>query len=1058
MARAYPHSIFKLALLFGATVTLLSYTFAALASDGLDLTQYVHTAWTARVGFKGSTRSIVQTPDGYLWLGTEFGLVRFDGVRFVPWGWLNKRLPSSNITTLLASRDGTLWIGTLNGLASVINSNVTLYPELSEEPIFALLQDHEGTVWIGASGKLCRIRSAHVECRRLDAASSDHANYLYGSHGRAVISLYEDTDRRLWAATEMGLWRWNSDGLKLHISQPTETQQSLVQGDHANGLIVVNGANTGLRQVTGNKVEDYAPPGFTRPFKPLKLFRDGRDALWIGTSQQGVIHVHDGKTTQFAQTNGLSGDLVTAFFEDREGTIWVGTTNGLDRFREPAAFTLSTAQGLSTPAWSILGAQDGSVWIGSLNGLCRWNLGQLTVYRPASAPKPGLVAVREETMRPLAGVSLESVREVADPGLPDDNVLSLLQDQHGRIWVTTPSATAWFENGKFTRLTGVPAAAATAMILDKHEGIWISYPSLGLFHVVENNIIQTVPWPWAKASRQPRISSVAADPLRDGFWLGFLDGGVSHFHDGQIDTSIGVKDGLGANQVWNLQVDSDGTLWAATEGGVSRVKDGHVATLTSKNGLPCDAAHWVVTADDSTLWLYMACGLVRVTRSELNAWELDNNRAIQTTVFDGSDGIRLHASITGYSPLVAKATDGKLWFVYSDGVSAIDPQHLSLNKLAPLVHVEEFTADNKTYSAPNDINSLVRLPAFTRDLEIDYTALSLVAPEKNQFRYKLEGHDPHWQDVGNRRQAFYNDLPPGSYRFRVVASNNSGVWNEQGATLDFSIAPAYWQTNWFRAACVTTFLALLWALYQLRLRQIRHAFNARLEERVGERTRIARDLHDTLLQSFQGLLLRFQTAYALFDTRPADAKEVLGSSIDQTAQAITEGREAVQGLRASTVESNDLTRAITTLAEEIAAEASSHASVELRVGVEGTPRTLHPIVRDEIYRIGSEALRNAFRHAEAKQIEVELRYDERQLRLRIRDDGKGIDPEFLTVEGREGHFGVHGMRERAKLIGGKLAVWTAPGAGTEIELGVPASRAYAASPSPWRSWFTDVRR
>jgi signal transduction histidine kinase len=225
-----------------------------------------------------------------------------------------------------------------------------------------------------------------------------------------------------------------------------------------------------------------------------------------------------------------------------------------------------------------------------------------------------------------------------------------------------------------------------------------------------------------------------------------------------------------------------------------------------------------------------------------------------------------------------------------------------------------------------------------------------------------------------------------------------------------------------------------------------------LEERVGERTRIARDLHDTLLQSFQGLLLRFQTARELLQTRPAEAEKTLESAIEQTAQAITEGREAVQGLRASTVEPNDLARAITTLAEGMAAESSAHAAVELRVGVEGRPQNLHPIVRDEIYRIGSEALRNAFRHAEAKQIEVELRYDERQLRLRIRDDGKGIDPQFLTAEGREGHFGLHGMRERARLIRGKLTVWTAPRSGTEIELRVPASRAYITSPSPWRSW------
>ena len=274
-----------------------------------------------------------------------------------------------------------------------------------------------------------------------------------------------------------------------------------------------------------------------------------------------------------------------------------------------------------------------------------------------------------------------------------------------------------------------------------------------------------------------------------------------------------------------------------------------------------------------------------------------------------------------------------------------------------------------------------------------------------------------------------------------------------GASTDFSIAPAYWQTTWFRTACAAIVLLLLWALYQLRLRQIARVFNVRLEERVAERSRIARDLHDTLLQNFQGLLLRFQTVLALCETRPAEAKEVLRSSIDQTAQAITEGREAVQGLRASTIESNDLAQAITTLGEQLAAEASSATSVGLQVEVEGTSRNLHPIVRDEIYRVASEALRNAFRHAEAQQIEVEFRYDERQFRLRVRDDGKGIDATYLTAEGRARHFGLHGMRERAKLMGGKLTVWTAAESGTEIEFIIPAAHVYAASPR--RSWFAE---
>jgi signal transduction histidine kinase len=347
----------------------------------------------------------------------------------------------------------------------------------------------------------------------------------------------------------------------------------------------------------------------------------------------------------------------------------------------------------------------------------------------------------------------------------------------------------------------------------------------------------------------------------------------------------------------------------------------------------------------------------------------------------------------------------------------------------------------------------LRLPPHVRNLLIDYTALSLVVPGNVKFRVMLEGQDKGWWEVVNQRHVQYTNLAPGNYRFRVIACNNSGVWNEQGASLEFVIPPAWYQTNWFRAACVVAFAALLWALYQLRLRQIAHAFNARLEERVAERTRIARDLHDTLLQSFQGLLLRFQTVRELLRTRPAEAEQILGSAIDQTAHAITEGRNAVQGLRASTVEHNDLAAAITTLGEELAAQATGNTPVGLRVDVEGTSRTLHPIVRDEIYRIASEALRNAFRHAEAKQIEVELRYDERQLRLRVRDDGKGIEPNFLTAEGRAGHFGLHGMHERAELIGGKVTVWSAPESGTEIELSIPAARAYAEALAPRRSWF-----
>jgi signal transduction histidine kinase len=338
-------------------------------------------------------------------------------------------------------------------------------------------------------------------------------------------------------------------------------------------------------------------------------------------------------------------------------------------------------------------------------------------------------------------------------------------------------------------------------------------------------------------------------------------------------------------------------------------------------------------------------------------------------------------------------------------------------------------------------------------LQFNYTSPTFSIPQKVQFRYKLDGYDDDWHEAGTRRQAFYTDVPPRKYTFRVMAANSDGVWSERAATLEFSIAAAYYQTTWFRVVSAVSFVALLWAAHRYRMRQAQHAFALTLEARVAERTRIARELHDTLLQSFHGVLLRFQTASYLLSERPAEAKEKLDDAIDQAAKAITEGRDAVQGLRASTLERNDLAKAIRALGDELAANANTHARPSgFHVVVEGNPMDLHPIVRDEIYKIAAEALRNAFRHADAGRVEAEIRYDDEQFRLRVRDDGKGIDPAVLAGRGIDGHYGLRGMPERAAVIGGELAVWSEVGAGTEVELRLPASTVYAVTGR--RSWFS----
>jgi signal transduction histidine kinase/ligand-binding sensor domain-containing protein len=1004
-----------LVLLFTCAVLLCAQT--ALALDpSLDVSQYAHTAWTVRDGFSlGNVYAIAQTPDGYLWLGSEFGLFRFDGVRSIPWQPPpGQQLPDRNINALLVTRDGALWIGTFGGLVTWSGGKLTLHSEeIGRQFVASLYEDTEGTVWAASlepSGRLWTIRS--------DGAQSYGEN---GAFGRAIWALYQDNSGALWAAAQSGLWRLKPGPPRQY---PTSTELiGLSKSEDGRLLIAIHGA--GLLKLVGDKLESHPVPSAInskillkdRDVDANRVLRDRDGGLWIGTVERGLIHVHNGRTDVFRKADGLSGDVVLSIFEDREGNVWVSTTGGLDRFRELPVATVSVKQGLpSDAAQAVLAAADGTVWVASRESLTLLRNGQANVFGKAS-------------------------------GLPDGQPESLFQDNSGRIWLSTRNGVAYFKDGRFTATGAIRSGEVHYITGDKAGDLWLS-ENKGLLHLRDGRFVDQIPW--SALGRHQQANVVLAD-REGGVWLGFwVDGGVSYLKNGQLRVTYTTADGLGQGPVPDLRLDLEGVLWAGTEyGGLSRIKDGRIATLTTRNGLPCNTINGTIEDDDRSTWLYTGCGLVRIQQRELDAWIADPKSKVEMTVWAAADGVRLRSSAASeYGPRLAKSTDGKLWFVTGEGVQVVDPHHLAFNKIQPPVHVEQIVADHKNYwQNITGTASNLHLPPRTRDLQIDYTALSLVAPEKVHFKYKLEGQDPDWREVVNDRQVEYSNLAPGHYRFRVMACNNSGVWNEQGDTLEFSVAPAYYQTNWFRALCVAAFLTLLWALYQMRLRQLARQFNVRLEERVGERTRIARDLHDTLLQSFHGILLHFQTGINLLpehsaEPRTAEARRTFEKTMQQAKHAIVEGREAIQGLRSSTFEPNDLAIAIRTVGGELAADSNSAA---FQVDVEGTPRNLHPIVRDEVYRIAGEGIRNAFRHADARRIEVEIHYDERHLRVRVRDDGKGIDPKLISDDGREGHFGLRGMRERAKLIGGKLTVWSDRGTGTEVELSIPASCAYTAS-------------
>jgi ligand-binding sensor domain-containing protein/two-component sensor histidine kinase len=1008
------------------------YAFALNAA--FDLSQYAHTSWKIRDGhFKGLITAIAQPPDGYLWVGTELGVVRFDGVRFVPWQPPpGQPLPSNNIRGLLSARDGTLWIATDRGLASWKDGQLTRYEALAGNYIGnRLAEDRDGTIWMTKfvdRWSLCGIQKMRVTCHGDD-----------GGAGAGAIGLYVDTQGNLWVGTSAGVWRWRP-GAPTFYQLPAENNGIQGLAEDADGSLLIS-TTGGIRRLAGDRFEMRYPfPAPLPQIQALRLLRDRDGGLWAGTSIHGIVHVHNGLSDVFSRIDGLSGDGILAFFEDREGSIWVATTDGLDRFRESAAVSYSVNQGLSSSRLSaVLAASDGSVWVSTFDGLNRWKDGQMTVYRERRAqPAAGF--------RPFVS---RQVREINVAGIPG-GVQALFEDRHRRVWVATSRGLSHLENDKLVALNGVPGGLFRAIVEDIHGTLWIANLTAGLFRMTpDGQVTQTA---WSVFERRDPASAMVADPSGEGVWAGFFRGGIAHFDGGRVRATYDASKGLAAGRVSALYVDTDRALWVATTGGLSRLKNGSLATLTSSNGLPCDSIGWMIEDAARSLWLGTACGLARIARKDIDAWTAavaggttasDRTRRVHVaTTLDQSDGVSTLGDASYYTAPVVRAADGKLWFVAQGGLSVVDPARLPVNLLPAPIHIEQVIADRQTYRVMPSSSEPLRLPRLTRDLQIDYTAVSLVAPEKMRFRYKLEEHDRDWQDVGTRRQAFYNDLPPGSYRFRVSASNNSGMWNGAGGLFEFTIPPAYYQTPWFRTAAIVTVLALVWGAYRLRLRQIAHAFNLRLNERVNERTRIARELHDTLLQSFQGLMLRFQSARDLLPAHPEKAVEALDGALERADQAIVEGRDAIQNLRASTTTSNELAQAIARLAEELTQSSGGDRSpATFWMQVEGTPRDLHPIVRDDIHRIAREALRNAFRHAQADRIEAEITYGPREVRLRIRDDGKGMDPKHLH-DGRARHWGLAGMRERAVHIGAQLDLWSEVGAGTEVELRIPGAVAY----------------
>jgi ligand-binding sensor domain-containing protein/signal transduction histidine kinase len=1003
-----------------AGVIILAVVVLILCSAALGLapdrriSQYAHTAWRIQDGFfSGTPQAITQTADGYLWIGTEAGLVRFDGIRFVPWtATKGESLPSSRIHSLLGTSDGSLWIGTSRGLARWSKGELFTY---RGEPAFveAIVQDSEGTVWMtrsqvrDAEGGLCEVAGGVLHCH----GTADGIPFAYAQ------PLFNDAHGNLWIGSSVGVCRWKSIGAKTYLVKALMRVQGLAgvsaiaAGNDGSVLVGMRqqGKGLGLQELREGVWRDYILPGLDGPEMHVStLLRDREGDLWIGTGNNGLYRVHGGQADHFGSTDGLSSDAVQGLFEDREGDLWVATSRGIDRFRDTRVLSYSIREGLnSEDVDSVLASRDGTVWIGNLHALDVFRNGKFN------------------------GIGRQK-------GLPGTLITSLFEDQSGHLWVGVDSGLTVYENGRFrwiAKSDGGSLGVVTAITEDVDHNIWVATTEPALFRIQDLAVREEI-----KPPRIPRVLSLAADP-KDGIWLGLSNGDLVRYKRGQLD--MVTTNHPGNFSVRNLLVDGDGSAWWVTQEGLFRWKTGRIGTLNSHNGLPCDDVFALVMDGQGSLWLDAQCGLVAIDSAELERWWRQPDLKLRVKTLDVFDGAQ--PGLTNFRPEVSRAPDGKLWFANENILQVVDPEHLAGNHLAPSVVVEQIIADREKYA----VSEKLQLPSRTRDIEIDYTGLSLVVPEKVRFRYKLEGRDADWQDPENRRRAFYSDLPPGNYQFHVIASNNDGVWNEQGATARFTILPAFFQTAWFRVLSVLAGAGVLWLLYALRVRRLATSIQARFDDRLEERERIARDLHDTLLQGIFSASIHFNVAN---NHLPADspAKPAVQRGVGLLAQVSKEGRNTLLALRTAASSQSDLEEALSRLRGEFALP----ANVDFRVVTEGEAGVLRPLIRDEVYLIAREAVINAFRHSKASAIRIKVDYVSRNLRVSVRDNGCGIDEELLK-SGREGHWGLVNMRERAERIGGRLKVSSRANAGTVVRLWIPGKLAFeaAASTAFW-SWLT----
>jgi signal transduction histidine kinase/ligand-binding sensor domain-containing protein len=999
-------------LLLGMLALLLPSLRDACAADApRSLQQLRHTAWTSRDGAPPEIWALAQSHDGYLWLGTGGGLYRFDGASFETFRPAKgESLPSLNVNSLLATRSGDLWIGFASGaLARLRAGHLTRFDlGLPPVPVLELSEDREGGIWAALGGDdrggVARFRQGGWEI-----FDSSH-----GVAGGAVTSVLGAADGSVWIAA----------GGELEVLRPGATRFSRVAASASDrpklkqspdgAIWLTTGARPGLQRIASSPAQAaptwVVPPTTANPRAESILF-DRHGSLWGtygsggvfrlgGVGRAGSALVTDGAKERFGAERGLTSNLANPILEDREGNVWVGTNLGLDQFRETSVVVATGLPTDSRNGFRIARGPSGSMYVTSKDALFRAEPEHIARKlarlgrRPLILHTDALSRTWIGTDRTLGILSGRTVRDVPLPWAGSRS-FALLEETPGRICVSSVE-------GAFCR---------------KGRG-WTSEPRLATPGVLPMQMLRDA------AGR---------------VWIS--EGDRIEMVDGPARRVFSARDDLGLGTVVVMAVQGR-HVYAGGDFGLARFDGRRFVTLRSDVHPFLSRTAGIAETSEGDLWLNTVAGVVNIARADLDAAFVLPSHPVKARLFDRDDGMPGVAQQDSRSQTVMEASDGRLWFVTRLGLAWIDRKRLSFNSLPPPVIIKSLVSGDRIYATATPI----RLPKGASNLQIDYTAPSLSVPSRVRFRYQLEGVDDDWVDAGTRRQAFYTGLKPGRYRFRLMAANDDGVWNRRGATLAFEIPPTFFQSWPFYLLCAAAALALLWLGYSLRLRAVANRIRARMNERLDERERIARELHDTLLQSVQGLIMRFSNIAQDIAAIPPVHRDML-DALDSADAVAVEGRDRVHELRRWSG-ARSLSDVITRTAERLLPD-----EIEMRVGVEGPQREIYPAIADELLRITDEALFNVSRHAHARSVAIAIIFGTKALILRIIDDGIGIAPPVAAQGGVPGHFGLVGMRERATKIGGQLTITPGPERGTQVEVRVGADIAYADRSCPiWLAW------